>query len=153
MPAEVLTLHALIISATSESEKQGTDLVSKLPSDDLATLCLAFWGLLVLSALLYWIPKRLAGTWNRLDCIRICIGPLAFVGWTMLQPTTLFDAAFAHVGQTQRTVIALFLGAILSVITLALASVADKRTPLPASPDGAAGVAPPPTPMPPQGHT
>ena len=130
-----MTLHALIISAT-------TTTASKAPSGSdgavdttttinaVGTLQAAFWGLVVLSVVLYAVPRYFGGKWDRFDWVRVLIAPLAFVGWTMIQRTTAFDAAFPGVSDAPRTVIALFLGAILGGVTAALAAKADsKKTP------------------------
>ena len=58
----------------------------------------------------YIIPRWFGGRLDKLDIARVLIPPLAFVGWTMLQRTTAFDAAFPSMMSTQRTVVALFLG-------------------------------------------
>jgi hypothetical protein len=134
VPAEVLTLHALIIAQTTETKPQPRATGSKImetattiPLESVTTLQFAFWGLVVLSIVLYIAPRFFGGTWDRYDWIRVTIAPLAFFGWTMLQRTTAFDAAFASVQPIPRTVAALFLGAILGAITAGLAMKADAK--------------------------
>lgn len=136
VPAEILTLHALIIANTTKTEAKAqaagaTSLgtITTILPDAVQTLNLAFWGLLVLTVALYAVPRYMGGKWDKFDWIRTCIAPLAFVGWTMLQRATAFDAAFPEFGAIPRTVVALFLGAVLSGITAALASKADKKSP------------------------
>jgi hypothetical protein len=134
VPAEVLTLHALIISATTEikegvaataTEKAGPVASTILPGAE-QTLFWSFWGLVAMSAALYVVPRYTGGKWDKFDWIRVSIAPLAFVGWTMLQRTTAFDAV-STLHQPPRTVIALFLGAVLGATTAALALKADKK--------------------------
>jgi len=91
------------------------------------TLQLSFWGLVVAAAALYSVPRFMGGQWDRLDFIRMAIAPLAFVGWTMLQRTTAFDAVWPTLAQPPRTVMALFLGAVLGAVTAALALKADAK--------------------------
>jgi hypothetical protein len=143
VPAEVLTLHALIISVTTEIPKvakASTDVAASAVSaasaaaarilpDAMQTLQYSFWGLVAASAALYAAPRLMGGKWDNYDWLRVLIAPLAFVGWTMLQRTTAFDAAFPALQQAPRTVIALFLGAALGAITAGLALQADKKTP------------------------
>jgi hypothetical protein len=61
--------------------------------------------------------------------IRMAIPPLAFVGWTMLQRATAFDAIFPGMAEAPRTVVALFLGVLLGLVASALAYKADQRQP------------------------
>jgi hypothetical protein len=124
IPAEVLTLHALIISATTQLK----DGASTILPDAKLTLQVSFWGLVAMSAALYAVPRYTGGKWDKFDWIRVSIAPLAFVGWTMIQRTTAFDAV-SGLGQPPRTVIALFLGAVLGAIAAALALKADKKKP------------------------
>jgi hypothetical protein len=127
IPAEVLTLHALILSATTtirRSDKPAEGTITTI--SDPQTLKYAFAGLIVLSFLLYVVPRIYAAMravggnfrlWLKqldvLDWARASIPPLAFVGWSMLQRATAFDAAFPWVSQSQRTVAGLFLGTLL----------------------------------------
>jgi hypothetical protein len=134
VPAEVLTLHALIISTTTRTEtvpatggatSPGT--VTTILPEAVQTLEFSFWGLCLLSIALYAIPRYTGGKWDRLDLIRALVAPLAFAGWTMLQRATAFDATFPDFGQIPRTVGALFLGAVLGGVTSVLASRADTK--------------------------
>ena len=71
----------------------------------------------------------MGGKWDAYDWLRVLIAPLAFVGWTMQQHTTAFDAVFPSMQQAPRTVVAVFQGAILGAVTAGLALKADKKTP------------------------
>lgn len=127
VPAEVLTLHAVILSvttktATNESGQAVTTIT------DAGTLQLAFWGLVVLSVFLYVVPQF--RTWDRLDFLRGLIPPLAFIAWTMLQRATAFDAVYPQLGGAPRTVIALFVAVVLGVVATILAGRADKSQPV-----------------------
>lgn len=134
VPAEVLTLHALVISVTTETKQQSsaaaagkTETITTILPTAVTTLQIAFWGLVVLSVVLYVAPRYFGGKWDKFDWVRVAIAPLAFFGWTMLQRTTAFDAAFPGLESIPRTVIALFLGAILGAITAGLAMKADAK--------------------------
>lgn len=134
VPAEVLTLHALIISVATETKQQvitagskAAETITTIKPDGAQTLEVAFWGLVIMSIVLYAAPRYLGGTWDRFDWIRVAIAPLAFFGWTMLQRVTAFDAAFPAMEPIPRTVAALFLGATLGVVTAALALKADAK--------------------------
>jgi len=124
VPAEVLTLHALILSVTTETAGGITKITAA------TTLFWAFLGLTVLSCMVYIAPRLLKGNWDRLDYIRAAIPALSFIGWTMLQRTTAFDAVASKMGGAPRTVIALFLAFVLGPMAAALAYKADQK-PLP----------------------
>jgi hypothetical protein len=124
VPAEVLTLHALALSVTTKVENN----VTKITDAD--TLRWAFIGLLILCIGFYVVPRLLAKKWDRrLDWFRMLIPPLAFVGWTMLQRATAFDAVFPNVNDAQRTVSALFLAVLLGAAAAVLAYKADQKQP------------------------
>lgn len=123
VPAEVLTLHALILSVTTKTADGTTQIVSPV------TLSWAFYGLVVLSIVLYVVARLMYAKWDRLDYLRVTIPPLAFLGWTMLQRATAFDAIFPNLGEAPRTVLALFLGVLLGIVAAALAYKADQRQP------------------------
>ncbi len=136
VPAEVLTLHALVISVTTETTQKAAatgggkmETVTTILPNAAGTLQVAFWVLVLLSIALYVAPRYFGGKWGKFDYIRVTIAPLAFFGWTMLQRTTAFDAAFPQVASIPRTVFALFLGAILGAVTAGLAMKADAKPP------------------------
>ncbi len=121
VPAEVLTLHGLVLSVTTTVKDKTTTI------SDSVTLGWAFAGLLVLSMTLYAAPRVMDKKWDKLDFIRVCIPPLALLGWTMLQRSTAFDAVFPSFQDAPRTVSALFLGVVLGLIAAALANKADQK--------------------------
>jgi hypothetical protein len=121
VPAEVLTVHALVISVTTKTVNGVAEITYR------PTLALAFWGLVVLGVIIYAIPRATGGRWDRWDYVRMLIPALAFVGWTMLQPTSAFDAVFESVTQPQRTVAALFLAVVLGLAAGVLAYQADAK--------------------------
>jgi hypothetical protein len=121
VPTEVLTLHALILSVTTTTAAEVTTIT------DATTLRWAFAGLILLSIVLYVVPRF--KNWVLLDYIRVAIPPLAFVGWTMLQRSTAFDAIAPSLTDASRTVAGLFLAAVLGVVAVTLARKADETTP------------------------
>jgi hypothetical protein len=132
VPAEVLSLHALAISITTTTTKTtGTGSITAV--SDQVTLFWTFVVLIVLSAALYAIP-RLNGRWDKWDWVRILIAPVAFTAWTMLQPATAFDAVYPSLPDTRRTVIAVFLAAMLGAVASLLAQQADQKPPAAALP-------------------
>jgi|WetSurMetagenome_2_1015567.scaffolds.fasta_scaffold10823_5 hypothetical protein len=123
VPSEVLILHGVILSVTTKTDNATIQIIAP------GTLFWAFIGLMVLSVALYLIPRLRTGKWDRLDYVRAAIPPLAFVGWTMLQRATAFDAVYASLAEAPRTVIALFLGVSLGILAANLAFKADQKQP------------------------
>jgi hypothetical protein len=120
----VLTLHAVILTFTTKTDAGATTITDK------GTLAYAFYGLVGLAVLLYVVGRLIAKKWDRLDYARVIIPPLAFVGWTMLQRATAFDAvAPGKLSEGGRAVIALFLGVLLGLLAAALAYKADQKEP------------------------
>jgi hypothetical protein len=89
VPAEVLAAHAAILGfTTTASPGAGGQSVTVIT--DPGVLQGSFWALVALAGLLYGLGQW--GHWKPTDFVRMCIPPLAFVGWTMLQRSTAFDA-------------------------------------------------------------
>jgi hypothetical protein len=70
VPAEVLSLHAVIVSMTTATQNAVTTITHP------GVLRWAFWGLIGLSAVLYLVPRF--RTPDRLDIARALIPPAAF---------------------------------------------------------------------------
>lgn len=132
VPAEVLTLHGVMVTAATTVNGTKTTI-------DAPAVTPFFWAyvvLILLSIVLYAVPRIRDKKWDRLDWIRAAIPPLAFVGWTMLQRATAFDAAVAFFqgsnNQYWRTFIAVILAALLAFLASSLAYQADQKSPAPA---------------------
>ena len=123
IPAEVLTVHAIVLSITTTTSKGSTGDATTAITDP-AALQIAFWGLLGLSIVLYVVPRF--RTRDLPDFGRALIPPAAFVAWTMLQRATAFDAVSPGLANGTRTVVALLLAVVLGVVAAAFASNADK---------------------------
>lgn len=126
VPAEVLGLHAVILSFTT-STSEGEAGTASTAITEPTTLAWAFAGLCLVSVALYVVPRVKDRMWDRLDFLRAAIPPLAFVGWTMLQRSTAFDAVWPQLGQAPRAVIALFLAVVLGLAASALGYKADQQ--------------------------
>lgn len=136
VPAEVLTAHAVVLSFTTTTQKnQVGDMVTTITQA--GTLRWVFVALLLLSVGLY-VANSLKH-WDRWDFARMLIPPLAFVGWTMLQKATAFDAVAPDLGQASRSAIAVIGAIVLAVIAGLLAYQADQKNPALAQPAAAAG--------------
>lgn len=132
VPAEVLGLHSVLISTARQArETEGppktpegkTGLVAQprqqdyFREADLDALTLLFWVCVLLPFALALFPGGPLGSRLR----TAFIGGAAFVGWTMLQPATAFDAVFPAVPQLYR------LGGAI-VLAILLIAWAIKRT-------------------------
>lgn len=137
VPAEVLTVHATLLTFTMETggERNSTYIITGAEP----TLQYSFYGLIVLAALIYVIARLRAknpkldpeaNKWNALDYLRTLIPPLAFVAWTMIQRATAFDAVVPSnkLGDIPRTAIAIFLAVLLGIAAVVLAYKADQHT-------------------------
>lgn len=127
VPAEVLTLHAVMLSLTTKTTQvEGGNSVTEIT--DPRTLCWTFGVLCVLSIFLYSFARIRGGGFDFLDVVRALIPPVAFVAWTMLQKSTAFDAVCPKLEVAPRTGIALLIALILGTVAGVLADEADKKT-------------------------
>jgi hypothetical protein len=124
VPAEVLAAHATLIGYMTKINpgQPPTTVITGAH-----TLIYVFYSLFGLAILLYVVARLKAGKWDKWDYARMLIPGLAFVGWTMLQRTTAFDAAWPAVREETRTAVALIGAIVLGVIASALAYQADQK--------------------------
>jgi uncharacterized membrane protein len=122
VPAEVLAAHATILTFTTSTTAESIT-ITKGPA-----LVVAFYGLIALSIILYAGARLMASKWDKWDWLRMLIPALSFVGWTMLQKATAFDAVSQGVlDEATRNVIAILGGIVLGLVAAALAYKADQR--------------------------
>lgn len=126
VPAEVLALHALVLNWAMKTET-GADGNQVTTITDPGLLQIAFWVLIGLAAFLYLFKKKRRLV--RLDAVRAAIPALAFVGWTMLQQSTAFDAVFPDLADNTRYFIAVVAAIVLAVLADRLAVKADGEDP------------------------
>src|SRR5260370_1830785 len=91
VPAEVLTLHALVISVTTETAQKAiagdagkTETVTTILPQAAETLMVAFWVLLAMSVALYVAPRYFVRRWHKLDYFLPPIPPLPSCAWTLM---------------------------------------------------------------------
>lgn len=124
VPAEVLLAHAAIIGFTTRTQTAADGTVTTTVTE-VTTLRWTFAVLIVLSGVLYLVARRRRP--EPLDAIRALIPPLAFVGWTMLQKTTAFDAVAPFLREPPRYAIAVIGAVVLGTLAVALAQKADQK--------------------------
>ncbi len=122
VPAEVLGLHAIILTFTTRIEAGQTVITAP------CTLSISFAVLIGLCILLYAVG-RIGERWQPWDWFRVFIPPLGFIGWTMLQRTTAFDAVLPGLPEAPRMVIATVGAVVLGIAASVLARLADRTPP------------------------
>ncbi len=139
VPAEVLAIEALVIAAVTKTNAHGQTQITEP-----ATLRLAFWLLIGLSMALFILGRRPVPTpaavgqasgggvsqlqhWEWQDLIRLVVPPAAFVGWTMLEPTSVWNAVVPSMPSGMRILVPLVGAVLLAAVTKALATHADKK--------------------------
>lgn len=135
VPSEVLVAHAAIVAATTgpaegaKDSKGAEAIATAINVADMSLLANSLWILMLAAIVLFVLARRAGGTWEKYDFLRMLIAPAAFFGWTMLQRTSAFDAAFPAITTSQRSVYAILLALIFGAITASLAIKADKTPP------------------------
>lgn len=124
VPAEVLSVHAALLTFTTDTVVQDGKPVVTITEPK--TLAWAFWALLLLSVVVY---VAAPGKMAELDWARASIAPFAFVGWTMLQKATAFDAVAPGLAPAPRNAIAVIGAVVLGLAASALAARADRQEP------------------------
>jgi hypothetical protein len=126
VPAEVLAAHALVLNwAMKTSADANGDQATVITNPNL--LKVAFWVLIGVAAFLYLIKKK--GRLVPLDALRAAIPALAFVGWTMLQQSTAFDAMFPDFDHDTRYFLAVVAAIVIAAAAQRLAVKADNEPP------------------------
>ena len=131
VPAEVLAAQALILSVTTSTPPAsvGSSVpVPKIPASSTGPLKVAFFGLIVVSVVLYGVgfrPSKGNVRWFAAGLIP----PIAFVAWSMIYSPSTFSAVAPHMDSALRTVIAILLAIVLPVIAGALAGKLNNSDP------------------------
>jgi hypothetical protein len=82
IPADVIALHALILSKTTTTNKAGTTTII-----DPVPLKWSLVGLMAIAMLLFLAGRGLKD-WKKVDLVRLFVPPVAFVSWTGLIGTS-----------------------------------------------------------------
>lgn len=123
VPAEVLAAHAFILTLTTKTtDTPGDEDVTTITDPGL--LKGVFWALLALAAALYVIKK--IKSFHGWDYARAVLPAAAFVLWSMLTPSSAFDAQFDWDGNA-RIAIAVIGAILVAAIAKALGVKADRE--------------------------
>jgi hypothetical protein len=145
VPAEILAANAALLPVMSTTGQDKTGAAVTTITEP-STLKLVFWLSIVSCALLY-VASHLArakkervegdkgketAKWGYANWARMLIPAGAYVGWTMLQKSTAFDAIAPGMNQSLRLTLAVFAAIALGVLAKALSDQADGQAPDPA---------------------
>jgi hypothetical protein len=121
VPAEVLAFHgvAMTVGTTTTGSGDDTTTVITAPNE----MIIVYWVLVALAFGLYLGGAR---SLKVQDIVRATVASVAFVLWTLIQPSTAFDAFAWNPSTLVRLMIALAGAAVLAFIVNLLASKADK---------------------------
>jgi hypothetical protein len=133
VPAEVLVAHGVILASATQLVP-GSDGKATTTITEPGVLRGAFWALALLAILAY-VAGRIVGAraknttvkWDWGDLLRGAIPALAFIGWTMLQSPTAFDALGLAWSQALRTTVAVLGGVALGILAALLAYQLDQK--------------------------
>lgn len=128
VPAEVLVVHTAILSFTTTTTEDVAGQVRTVITAR-GTLTWVFIALVVISMLLYVLSHAIGGNWDRWDYLRVFIPPLAFVGWTMAQRATAFDAVWPSLKAADRYAATVIGALMLAAVSTALSYQADHKLP------------------------
>jgi hypothetical protein len=121
VPAEVLAIHALAMTLGTTTTGSGADATTVITSSTEMTW--VFWGMVVAAAFIYVTGARSLSLGH---VGRAVLGSVAFVLWTMIQPSTAFDALGLDLSAFLRVMIAIGGAVVVAVLANVLASAADK---------------------------
>jgi cytochrome bd-type quinol oxidase subunit 2 len=138
VPAEVLALNAALLPVMTKTstDKTGNSVTTVTEPGALKAL---FFISIVLSAGLYIMghtQQQKKSERKKVSALRywpVLIPALSYVGWTMLQRSTAFDAFAPEMSEAVRELIAATVAVVLSAIAVRIGFKADEEPPPPSS--------------------
>jgi len=125
VPAEALAIHGVAMSFGTTTTGSGGSAVTKITYPD--QMVAVYVALLVLTMVLVFTGAKTAK--GLTIWLSAFVAAAAFVAWTMIQPSTAFDAFPFNLTGFGRTMIAVFLAVALGLISAALSRKATKDAP------------------------
>jgi hypothetical protein len=132
VPAEVLALHAFIVEISTDTVKVKGKAVTTIT--DPSTLEAMFYVGIGLSVLLFAAGRISIAkiTWEPLDWVRMLIPAAAFVGWTIVQKSTAWDAVSPDsLSDGTRALIGAAGAIVLGLLAAGLGTKLDRSAPTP----------------------
>lgn len=121
VPAEVLAIHALAMTLGTTTQGSGEDATTVITSATEMTW--VFWGMVIAAFGLYLVGSK---SFKFQDFVRGAVASLAFILWTMIQPSTAFDALGWDVSSFLRVMIAVGGALVLGLLAGLLARTAQR---------------------------
>jgi hypothetical protein len=123
VPAEVLALHGIAMSYGTTTTGSGADSVTRITYP--GQMMVVYVGMMLLAAGLYLFGAKTLRGWR--TWVRAAVPVAAFVVWTMIQPSTAFDAFPFGFTSFGRTMIAVFGAILLAALVNVMATKADNQ--------------------------
>ena len=123
VPAEVLAVHGFALSFGTTTTGAGTDATTKITYP--GPMSVVYVALVVLTMVLVFVGAKTAK--GRTIWLSASVSAFAFVGWTMIQPSTAFDALPISLTGFSRVMIAVFLAVVLALVSVGLAARSPKE--------------------------
>ncbi len=127
VPAEALAIHLLILNAVTEKDETKPDALT-VTFTEKAWGQRGWWFCIVAVLLLYAVPHIIKGKFGILDPIRMLIPVAAFIAWTWMIETSLFDAVKDWT-DGKRAFWGAALGLLALLLSWVLAGKAEQQTP------------------------
>jgi hypothetical protein len=122
VPAEVLALHGVAMSYGTTTTGTGDTALTRITYP--GQMMVVYVAMVLLAAGLYFLGAK---SFKPIDWARAAIPAAAFVIWTMIQPSTAFDAFPFGLNSFARIMIAVFGAILLGAVVNLLATSADKE--------------------------
>jgi hypothetical protein len=126
VPAEVLALHALVVSVATDHQKRAGKTVAVI--SQAGWLKASFFLLIGLSMFLYSVG-HFRERWQPWNWLRMLLPPGAFVAWCLIQPTTAWDAIAPGMPMAGRVTVGAVAAVVLGALAAALAGKASETPP------------------------
>jgi len=123
VPAEVLAFHGVAMTVGTTTSGQGDDTTTVITNS--SEMLIVYWVLVGAAFVLYLFGAK---SFKVSDFLRALIASLAFILWTMIQPSTAFDALDWNPSTLIRVMMALVGAALLGIFVNILATKADEAT-------------------------
>jgi hypothetical protein len=125
VPAEVLALHGIAMSYGTTTTGSGENAVTRITYP--GQMMVVYIAMMLLAAGLYLLGAKSFRGWR--TWVRAAIPVAAFIIWTMIQPSTAFDAFPFGFTSFARTMIAVFGAIVLGALFNLMATKADGEKP------------------------
>jgi len=128
VPAEVLVFHAamLPLMTATKTNKAGEAVTTITHPGQLSAV---FWIGIILSIAFY-VVGHTRVQWDTWDYIRMLVPAVAFVGWTVGQKSTAFDAVWPGLDDVSRSLAAAVIAIVLGLFSGTVsAEAADQKAP------------------------